>query len=170
MRRFGPLLAVGVAVIAGLSMNGAYAATPRLPAALYPSGAHITYRPSISNESMDCMWGFYCEGSIALFHFQSETELHRAGGGGQFAGVRAHRRMTMAFELFASRYDTGIDDNGNSWAAVAFADFCAAVQAHNYHPIRINRGLLPHGSQGAWTAQLQRSGTSDLIVMAAWTG
>lgn len=169
VRQSSRLIAVTAAVVTGLAINVTQAAAPRLPSAMYPVGAHISYRPAISNSAMDCLWGFFCEGHSPLFHFQTESELKRTGGWGQFAAVRVHGRTAMAFELFASQYGEG-DSAGKPWARAAFADFCMAIQSHGYGVSRTHADLLPPGSTGGWTVQLQPSGSSDLIVVAAWTG
>jgi hypothetical protein len=46
----------------------ASAAPAHIPVRMYPTGAHVTYLPTVNNETMDCMWSFFCEGGIPVFH------------------------------------------------------------------------------------------------------
>ncbi len=57
-----------------------------VPPGIYPPGTHVVHEPAISNQEMDCMWGFFCEGGhIPLFHFALQGQLHRVSGWGWFA-------------------------------------------------------------------------------------
>ena len=165
------LILLGALALAGLATTQpATAANLRLPATLYPRGAHITYRPSLSNDAMDCLWGFFCEGNVPLFHVQTQDQLHRADGWGQFAGLRRHGQMVMAFELFASHYAPGADQQGMAWSAAAFDDFLQVSLLQGYTPAPHISQLLPRGVGGASGALLQSSGKDDLLVMACWRG
>jgi hypothetical protein len=165
------LILIAALVLAGLATaQPATAAGPRLPATLYPIGAHTTYRPSLSNEDMDCLWGFFCEGNVPLFHFQTQDQLHRTDGWGQFAGVQRHGQMVMAFELFASHYAPGVDREGIAWSTAGFHDFLYASRLQGYTLVPHISHLLPRGNAGTSVALLQRGGPDDLVVMASWMG
>lgn len=167
-RMVGALTAVAISVIfnAGVSQ----AASSRLPATYYPAGAHTTFRPTISNQQMDCMWGFFCEGQLPLFHFFSQDQLHRVSGWGQFSGLRRADRMVMGFELFASRYRSSPDLDGTPFAKDAFDDLIHATRARGYTPLARQPYLLPANVAGDSIAEVQRVSTSELIVMACWSG
>jgi len=159
-----------LAVVAGWAPSGVQAASLRVPAMLYPGGAHISYQSVLSNEQMDCMWGFFCEGNVPLFHFATQDQLHRVDGWGQFAGLRRHGRMVIGFELFVSRYAPASDAEGVSWSARAFADLRAAIYAHGYITLRHLPRLVPAADSGGYLAELEPSSDYDLVVMGCWTG
>jgi hypothetical protein len=154
--------------LAGTLTSTAGAATSPLPASLYPAGASITYRPSVSNHTMDCLWGFSCEGDVPLFHEETQAGLHRVRGWAQFAGVHHNGQLSTAFELFASRYRPGANDVDLPWAGAALADFQTALRAHRYTPVRNGPHLLTAGVSGAQV--VERSGQNDIVVMAVWNG
>ena len=155
---------------AALPSQGAQAAALRIPAAVYPPGAHIGYRPALTNAEMDCLWGFFCEGHLPLFHFRMQDQLHRVAGWAQFAGVQRHGRTTMAFALFVSSYDSVPDEAGIAWSKQAFLDLEAALQAQGYHRDRHGTALLPAVPQGGTLVAMQPSGKQDLVVIALWSG
>jgi hypothetical protein len=143
----------------------------RLPAAIYPPGAHLGFRPALTNAEMDCRWGFVCEGGyIPNFHLNTQDTLHRESGWDQSAGIQQRGRTTMAFELFVSRYDPVSEDVGITWSERAFLDLQAAVRAQGYllHPRE--RHLLPEAHPGDKLVAVQYLGKQDLIVMAFWSG
>ena len=144
--------------------RGVQAAAPRLPAAIYPPGAHIGYRPALTNAEMDCLWSFFCEGNVSVFHGATQDQLHRVAGWAQFAGVQHHGRTTMAFALFVSYYDSVPDEAGIAWSKQAFLDLEAALQAHGYHRDRRNTAFLPAVPQGGTLVAMQPSGKQDLVV------
>jgi hypothetical protein len=147
----------------------ASAAKPRIPATSYPAGAHIAHLPSVSNHELDCSWGFFCEGNVPLFHFQTQDQLHRIGGWAMYAGWR-HHRSSMQFALFASQYEAGVDADGTAWSRAAFDDLLVATHAHSYVPLRHVARLLPARVARGDIDELQRSGSKDLVVMACWSG
>jgi hypothetical protein len=150
--------------IAGL----AHADALPIPATRYPSGTRITYFPAVSNATMDCQWGFICEGNVPLFHLQLQDQLHRITGWAQYA-VWNHSHKKMQFVVYASQYAPDIDLERRPWSRAAFDDFRAAIHAQGYKPLRDEPSLLPKGGDGGTVAALQRSGPDDLIVVAAWT-
>jgi hypothetical protein len=165
------ILLVLLAVLAYLTPREVYAASPLLPAAVYPPGAHIGYRPALTNVQMDCMWGFVCEGGhIPNFHFSGQDALHRLSGWGQFAGIQHRGRTTMAFELFISRYDPIPDDSGTSWSERAFLDLRAALHAQGYVRDGRDETLLPSVQSSGTFVAGQSLGRQDLVVMAVWSG
>jgi hypothetical protein len=165
------ILLVLLAVLAHWIPGEVDAASLRLPAAVYPPGAHIGYRPVLTNEQMDCMWGFVCEGGhFPNFHFRTQDELGRLSGWGQFAGIQHEGRTTMAFELFVSRYNPVSDGTGMPWSEQMFIDLTMAIHAQGYHLDRHNADLLPAASEGRSLVAVQYLGKQDLVVMAAWSG
>lgn len=165
------ILTMAAALVAATlaSTLPASAAKPRIPATSYPAGAHIAYLPSVSNHQLDCSWGFFCEGNVPLFHFQTQDRLHRIGGWAMYAGWR-HNRSSMQFALYASHFQTGVDSDGNPWNRAAFDDLVLATHAQGYIPLRHFARLLPARVAGGDIDELQRSGSKDLIVMAGWSG
>jgi hypothetical protein len=117
---------------------------------------------------MDCQWSFFCEGDVSLFHRTTQAGLHRSSGWAQFAGVHRNGQLSMAFELFASRYAPGADDRDIPWAGAALADFQAALQEHSYTSLGNGPRLLRPGSSGGQT--VERSGGNDTVVMGVWNG
>jgi hypothetical protein len=152
----------------GMLTGTAGAASAPVPAGLYPVGAGISYRPAVSNHTMDCLWGFSCEGQVSLFHSRLESDLHRTGGWAQFAGVHHRGQLSMAFELFASRYGPGVNAADIPWGGAALADFLGTLRAHDYHPL----GNAPHlvGAGGTSSQVVAQTGGKDIVVMAAWNG
>jgi hypothetical protein len=163
------LLVLSLPIVITAMPRPASAAQPVIPASVYPSGAHITYRPVVSNADLDCLWGFFCDGNVPLFHFQTEDQLHRSGGWAQFAGVPRGRHTRMAFELFVSAYGA-TDSAGAPWSERAFLDLRAALHDHDYHPAHRASGLLPAVRDGGTFVVVERSGSRDLAVMAYWAG
>lgn len=148
--------------------SGAQAGSSQLPARLYPAGAHIGYSPALTNEQVDCLWGFFCEGNVPLYHFTTQDELHRSGGWGEFAGISQHGRVTMAFELFVSSYASG---RNQPWSRAAFTDLRDAVLAQGYtirrqpaHQLRVTSGGCMEALESGWSKEDQ-----DLTVMACWS-
>ena len=169
MTRYLTLTLLVLTVLSSLVPAPAQAASPQLPVRLYPVGAHITYRPVLTNEQLDCLWGFFCEGDLPLYHFTTQDALHRAGGWGQFAGITRHGRVTMAFELFSSSYAS---DRGRPWSRAAFTDLRQAVLAQGYtlhrqlsHQLRVSSGSCLEATEPGWSRDDQ-----DLTVMACWSG
>jgi hypothetical protein len=99
-----------------LTPHGVQAAPLYIPATVYPPGTHIAYRPVLTNAEMDCLWGFFCEGNVPLFHFQTQDQLHRVDGWAQFAGVQRRGRTSMAFEFYDHRPPTA---RQTAWASLA---------------------------------------------------
>jgi hypothetical protein len=160
-----------VAVGAGWVPQCAQAASLRIPSLVYPSGAHIGYRPVLTNAEVDCMWGFTCEGGyVPNFHFSGQDELHRLRGWGQFAGIQHRGRTTMAFELFVSRYDQIPDESGTPWSERAFLDLQTALLAQGYVRDGRDEALLPSARTGGVLVAVQYLGRQDLVVMARWSG
>lgn len=149
------------------SSAGTLAANAPIAASLYPAGAHISYRPDLSNLQMDCMWGFLCDGGVVLFHTTSESTLHRLSGWGEFASSGVDG---PSFELFASRYGSGTNFDGTPWAQAAFADLALASRTHGYRTVHLSQ--IHHTSLDpthVLTAQVP-CGASNLLVMAWWDG
>jgi hypothetical protein len=160
-------LILGLIVLGASQPAAANAAPARIPTRMYPTGAHVTYLPSMSDETMDCMWGFFCEGSVPIFHFSTEKDLHRTGGWGQFAGWHNH---AMTFELFVSHYDSGVNEPSTRWSAAAFADFAAALRANGYSPLLLSARIRPQVTTGGLLTEIQYNGPRDIVVMARWFG
>jgi hypothetical protein len=171
MKSLAVVLLVALCAAAALTPQGVQAAPLRIPAAVYPPGAHIGYRPALTNAEMDCMWGFVCEGGhLPNFHFRTQDELGRLTGWGQFAGIQHEGRTTMAFELFVSRYDPVPDETGTPWSERAFLDLEQAIHAQGYllHPR--DADPLPEAREGGTLVAVQHLGKQDLVVMASWSG
>src|SRR5436305_6416330 len=67
------LLLVACSTAAALTPRGVEASSLRIPATVYPPGAHVGYHPVLTNAEMDCMWGFICEGGgPPNFHFATQ--------------------------------------------------------------------------------------------------
>jgi len=165
------MLAIALFICAGCVPHGAQAASLRIPAAAYPPGAHIGYRPVLTNAEVDCMWGFTCEGGyIPNFHFRTQDTLHRISGWGQFAGIQQASRTAMAFELFINRYDTVPDETGTAWSELAFSDLETTIHVQGYHIDRREAGLVSVGHVGGALVAVQLLGKQDLVVMAVWSG
>jgi hypothetical protein len=160
------LLAVG----AGWVPHTAQAASLRIPSHVYPPGAHIGYRPVLTNGEVDCMWGFLCEGNLPNFHVSTQDALHRLRGWGQFAGIQHRGRTTMAFALFISRYDPIPDEAGTPWSERAFLDLQTALHAQGYVRDGHDEALLPAARSGGALVAGQYLGRQDLVVMASWSG
>jgi hypothetical protein len=165
------VLAIALLTLVGLVPHSVQAAPLRIPATLYPTGAHIGYRPVLTNAEVDCMWGFTCEGGyIPNFHFRTQDLLHRLSGWGQFAGVQQHGRTTMAFELFAGRYDPASDETGTSWSERAVIDLQAALHVQGYRQVRRNADAILGGHVSSPLLAVQHLGKQDLVVMACRSG
>lgn len=160
---------IALTVLLGGITSPASADTAGIPASLYPSGTRITDFPSVSNSTMDCQWGFFCEGSLPVFHLQPQDELQRVGGWAQYA-VWQHDNKRMHFVAYGSQCTPARDWVGRPWSRSAFDDFQAAILAQGYQRLRGTLGLLPKGLDGGASASLQRCGPDDLIAMAAWAG
>jgi hypothetical protein len=147
--------------VAAFTCTGAQAARPAVPAALYPAGAHISFRAHVSNHQLDCLWSFFCDGGIALFHTQTQDQLQRTGGWAEFGGATLDGGR-MLFALFSSTYAPG-------WNEQAYEDLIVAIENQGYSPVP---GLSTHLSvaDGQSMAELQPNGSFDLVVMACWTG
>jgi hypothetical protein len=152
------------------SIGSSQAASPQIPARDYPAGASISFRPTLSNHQMDCLWGFFCEGGVPLFHLLSEDQLHRVGGWAQFAGLRQRGRIAVAFQLFASQYQAGTDADGTPFSQEAFDDLIRVVHAHGYSVMANQPHLVPAAANGGSIAEVQRWSSNELIVMACWSG
>jgi hypothetical protein len=164
------VLLVALCTAVALTPHGVQAAPLYIPATVYPPGTHIAYRPVLTNAEMDCLWGFFCEGNVPLFHFQTQDQLHRVDGWAQFAGVQRRGRTSMAFELFVSRYDPVPDETGTLWSERAFLDLRLAIQAQDYLLDRRDADLLSAASGGGTLVAVQHLGKQDLVVMASWSG
>lgn len=163
-------LFVALFVATPLCPRGMQSVPSRIPAAIYPPGARISYRPSLTNAQMDCMWGFLCGGNVPRFHFKTQDQLHRLGGWGQFAGVHRRGRITMAFELFVSRYDAIPNAAGTPWSKQAFLDLGMALGAQGYACDRYGTSIRPPSPNGGALVAVQLLGRQDLVVMAVWSG
>ena len=163
--------AIGAALVVAIlsSTIAANAAKPRIPASYYPAGTHITYFATLSNHRLDCMWGFFCEGQLPLFHVQTQDQLHRTSGWAQYATWRRHHEK-MQFVVYGSTYAAGADSAGTPWSQAAFDDLLLATHVNGYLPLRHMPRLLPATAPGGSIAELQLSGSLDLVVMACWTG
>jgi hypothetical protein len=168
MKTLITLLLVALCSVLALAPQGVRADPPGIPAAVYPLGAHIDYRPVLSNTEMDCMWGFFCEGNVPLFHFATEDQLHRFAGWGQFAGVQRRHEMTMGFQLFVSQYASGGDETGMPWAERAFIDLRRALSSRRYNFARSGFDL-PAPLAGGNLIAVQKVGKQNLVVMASWS-
>jgi hypothetical protein len=163
-------LLIPLSVVPALMPHGAAAARLGVPVSAYPLGANISYRPVLTNAEMDCLWNFFCEGDVPLFHLASQDQLHRLGGWAQFAGVQQHGRMTMAFQLFVSQYSTVPDADGAAWSEDAFLDLTRTIHAQRYRSEPRTGRLLPSPAGGGALVAVQHSGSQDLVIMARWAG
>lgn len=164
------IVLIVLAVAAGWASRGVQATPLGIPASVYPPGAHIGYRPILTNADMDCIWGFLCESGLPNFHVTTQDALHRIDGWAQFAGIQRRGRTTMAFELFVSRYDSGPDLTGTPWSERAFGDLRATLHAQGYLLDRRHTDLLPAAREGGALVAVQHAGVQDLVVMATWSG
>ena len=165
------MLAIALLICACRVPHGVEAESPRIPVTVYPAGAHIGYRPVLTNAEVDCMWGFTCEGGyLPNFHTNTQDALHRMGGWGQFAGIQRGGRTTMAFELFINRYDPVPNEIGTDWSELAFSDLKSALHVQGYHIDRREAGLVSVGHVGGALVAVQLLGKQDLVVMAVWSG
>jgi len=136
---------------------------------MYPPGTLISYFPAVRNVTMDCQWGFFCEGNVPLFHLHPQDQLHRISGWAQYA-VWRHDHKRLQFVVYASEYADQIDLEGHPASEAAFSDFRAAIRVQHYELRRVGLPLLPEGLDGGAVVAVQRSGPDDLVAMAAWTG
>lgn len=165
------LFSIVLAIVLLWAPRSADAESPRIPADVYPSGAHVSFRPHLTNAEMDCMWGFICEGPpLPNFHLTPEGQLNRVGGWGQFAGVQRHGRTVMAFELFVSRYGPNLRDAAMSGSEQAFHDLELAIWSQGYRPNPHATRLISKATNGGAIGAVQFLGTQDLVVMASWSG
>jgi hypothetical protein len=164
------LIPLGGVILATITLSGSvWAAQARVPASSYPAGAHIAYHPTFSNHQMDCAWGFFCEGNVPLFHYFTQDQLHRLSGWAESAASRS-RGTIIAFQLFASRYDPQVGDDGTPWNVRAFQDLATTTHDHGYRPLPSAPALVPDAARGGVLAESKTSGHSELLVMACWTG
>jgi hypothetical protein len=154
-------LLLALCAVVTMTPASVQASSHGIPAAAYPPGAHIGYRPVLTNAEMDCMWGFVCDGPVPNFHFVTQDDLHRTDGWAEFAGAQLDGGR-MVFALFASTYAPG-------WSRQAYEDLIVTTENQGYAAVP---GLATHPSiaGGESMAELQPNGRFDLVVMAAWTG
>jgi hypothetical protein len=95
MITMGRWLALAGAITLGVAAVQSYALAdaPRISASLYPAHTRITQFPSLTNQQMDCDWGFACQNgqavtSAQMFHLRTEDDLHRLSGWAQFGDTR----------------------------------------------------------------------------------
>jgi hypothetical protein len=169
MKSFIAFLLVALYTAVTFTPQAVQAAPPGIPAGVYPAGAHIGYHPVLTNSEMDCMWGFFCEGNVPLFHFETQNQLHRLAGWGQFAGVQRRGQITMSFELFVSQYGPAGDETGIPWSERAFLDLKMALRTRGYHFERHQSDLLLAIREGDALVAVQQLGKQDLVVMATWS-
>lgn len=170
MKRSAIALLILFSVVPALMPRDTAAEHLGVPAPAYPPGADISYRPALTNAEMDCLWNFFCEGGVPLFHLTSQDQLHRVAGWAQFAGVHHRGRMAMAFQLFVSRYSDVPDTTGAAWSDDAFLDLTQTIRAQHYRQKSTARDLLPSPPGGGALVAVQRSGDQDLVIMARWAG
>lgn len=144
------------------------------PGRLYPAHTRLIDLPQVTNQQMDCKWGFSCEEgqpvtSAPIFHFQVQDALHRLGGWARF-GNRTGFGPTMLFALFASRYNSG-NENGLPWNVSAFSDFRGALMSRGYGDLDLAHipRLVPPGTLGNASVQLAHTADGDILAMACWT-
>jgi hypothetical protein len=170
MKTRGSALLIGIVLLAVPPSQAARAASPGVPVSLYPAGAHVRYRANLSNHELDCMWGFLCDGAVPLFHTYTQDQLHRVSGWAQFAGVRRHGHMLVAFELFSSTYQDGGDLDGTPFSKEAFDDLVRVTRTRGYTSLLQKPRLLPGSSDGDSMMAVERTPGSALVVMACWSG
>jgi hypothetical protein len=171
-----PIRAAGLAVIAALALVPARvhaSGSPHLSAALYPARTRITTIDPLSNQRMDCNWGFSCRAgqpdtSAPVFHLRTQDDLHRLSGWAQF-GDTPGGSSRMLFALFASRYSPGSEE-GMPWNVLAFSDFRAVLISDRYAEIERFPRLIPAGQIGNSSAQRLRSRDGDALAMSCWVG
>lgn len=149
------------------------AGVPPIAPSFYPPHTRITTIDPLSNQHMDCDWGFACHGdqpvtSAPVFHLRTQDDLHRVSGWAQFGDRRGHTTR-MLFAVYASRY-TAQSAEGMPWNVMAFADFRGALMAEGYEDLNHVPRLLPKGAVGNTSAQLARSVDGDVFAMTYWTG
>lgn len=147
--------------------------TSRMPATLYPARTSISTIAPLSNQQMDCDWGFACHDGQPLlqswvFHLRTQDDLHRISGWAQFGDARVHTHR-MLFAVFASHYSPDASD-GLPWNVAAFADFRGATLSSRYQDLEHTPRLLPQGVLGNTSVQQLRSRSGDAIAMACWVG
>lgn len=161
-------LVAGLIVATASATSWAKAAQPQIPKSFYPSGAHITRFPVFSNDQMDCNWGFFCEGNVPLFHFQSQDELRRLGGWAEYASwTQNHHRIETA--IYASAYSSEPSEHAIPRSQEAFIDFQHATYLHGYRvlPLRLAH---PIRSAPGNTVIERQPGPTGLLVEACWSG
>lgn len=163
---WSPLLIV-IVLLTVLPSRTAHGASQGVPVSVYPADAHVSYRAHVSNHQLDCMWSFFCEGVVPLFHFQTQDQLHRIDGWAQFARWKTGP-VTMASELFVSRYAPG--DDGQAPAVNAYLDLLTALHVKGYRRVIPGPSLLPKDVQGAWTTEEEHTSRYTLTVMACAAG
>lgn len=149
------------------------ASAPRIPSAAYPTQTRINTLAPLSNQQMDCNWGFACHDGKPLlqswvFHLQTQSDLHRLSGWAQFGDARVHTRRIL-FAVFASHYSADASD-GLPWNIAAFSDFRGATLSTGYQDLEHMPRLLPNGMLGNTSVQQLRSRNADAIAMACWVG
>lgn len=163
-------IALVLALVLSLVPGGVTRAAPmKIPSSLYPAGAHVTFDATLTNAQVDCLWNFFCDGGIPLYHSYSQEQLQRQSGWGEFAGF--HRGHTIQnFELFASQYLAGLTPAGTPYSMLAFDDLVQTSRSYGYVRLSTQPRLLASGVPGGTIAEELHDGTSVLIIMAAWSG
>ena len=146
---------------------------PHIAPALYPARTRISVLAPLSNQQMDCNWGFACHNGQALlqswiFHLRTQDDLHRLSGWAQFGDVRPLARR-MLFAVFASHYSLDAS-NGLPWNIAAFSDFRGATMSMRYQELEHTPPFLPKGILGNTSVQQLRSNSIDILAMACWAG
>ncbi|HEX8918057.1 MAG TPA: hypothetical protein VF898_06120 [Chloroflexota bacterium] len=165
-------LVLGIACII-LPSQVLAAPSPHIAPNLYPARTRITTLTPLSNQQMDCDWGFACHDGTPVtdapvFHLRTQDDLQRVSGWAQFGDV-GHGSTRILFAVFASRY-SGTDSAGLPWNTLAFADFRGALMIQGYDDLLHVPRLVPRGVVGNAGAQLVRSPNGDVYALSCWTG
>jgi len=166
------LVSIAASVAALLPLGAVAAGTPRISPRLYPVHAQLSVISPLSNQAMDCDWGFVCQRNQSLaqqplFHLNTEDALHRVSGWAQFGQVRTNGRE-MLFALYVSHYADGQDTEGLPWSLRAFADFRGTNLSHGFSELTHDPVLVPHGVLGNSGAQIARSPSEDVLALSCW--
>jgi hypothetical protein len=151
------------------------AASPRLPATLYPSGTQLIYQAHVSNAEMDFDWGFICDcrqesthgthpRARSSFHLRSQDQLQRTNGWSQAGNSSQGDRLTQ-FILYSSQYVAGSDGTGTAWSQIAMHDLRLAVRFHGYRPLMSRVRGLPFASNGEVLAMYRRYGNVSVLLL-----
>lgn len=174
-KRIAPrVAAVTACLVLSLFPRVTHAAGPaRISPSLYPPHTQISMVDPLSNNQMDCDWGFSCEGnqpvtSVPLFHLRTQDDLHRLSGWAQF-GNTPGGSSRMLFAVFASRYSP-TTEQGMPWNVLAFSDFRAVLISDMYNEVDHFPRLIPKGQVGNSSAQLLLSRDGDMLAMTCWVG